>query len=156
SRYKAMLHDIHAEASTKKKPLLSRLAAFRPQHLRTAAMAASVALLTSAITVWTIRHEPKSAVSRNLELVKHDMERIKGAQQHQQLQIEQIKKEVADVTTTPQPPQSNYSATGFALSNDGYVITNYHVVEGAQNLRIVTRGGTSLAASVIAYEPKND
>ena len=117
-------------------------------------MAASVALLTSAITVWTIRHNgPKSIDPVNLELVKHDVERIKRTQQHQQQQIEQIKE---DVVTTPAPPQSNYSGTGFALSNDGYLITNYHVVEDAQNLQILMRNGRSYPASVIAYEPKND
>jgi S1-C subfamily serine protease len=154
SRYKALLQDIHAEV-TAKKPA-KRLISFRPQFLRTAAMAASVALLTSAMTVWTIRHnEPKSAVSRNLDLVKHDVERIKRAQQHQQQQIQQIK-EVADASTAPQPPQSNYSATGFALSSDGYIITNYHVVEGAENVQILTRDGTSYPATVVAFEPKND
>jgi S1-C subfamily serine protease len=155
SQFKVLLEDIHTEV-TAKKPAAKRLISFRPQYLRTAAMAASVALLTSAITVWTIRHnEPKSAVSRNLDLVKHDVERIKRAQQHQQQQIQQIK-EVADATTSPQPPQSNYSATGFALSSDGYIITNYHVVEGAENVQILTRNGTSHPAVVIAFEPKND
>jgi S1-C subfamily serine protease len=156
TQFKALLQDIHAEVAPSRKPLMQRIISFRPQYLRTAAMAASVALLTSAVTVWTIRHnEPKSVVSKNLQLVRHEMERIKRAQQQQQQQIEQIK-EVADASATPQPPQSNYSATGFALSNDGYLITNYHVVEGAENLQILTRNGMRLSASIVAYEPKND
>jgi len=156
SQFKAMLQDIHEEVAPVRKPLMKRIIGFSPQYLRIAAMAASVALLTSAVTVWTIRHnEPKSVVSKNLQLVRHEMERIKRAQAHQQQQIEQIK-EVADATATPQPPQSNYSATGFALSNDGYLITNYHVVEGAENLQILTRNGKRFTASIIAIEPKND
>src|SRR5215217_5123576 len=49
SRYKAMLQDIHAEVTAPKQSFAQRLISFRPQYLRTAAMAATVALLTSAI-----------------------------------------------------------------------------------------------------------
>jgi len=154
SGFKAILRDIHNEVTTKK-PVTKRFINFRPQYLRMAGMAASVALLTSAITVWTIRHnEPKSVVSKNLQLVRHEMERIKRTQQHQQQQIAEIK-EVADASIAP-APQSNYSGTGFALSNDGYLVTNYHVVEGSENLQIVTRNGSSHSATIIAFEPKND
>jgi S1-C subfamily serine protease len=157
SRYKAMLQDIHQEVTTPKKSFAQRLIAFRPQYLRTAAMAATVALLTSAITVFTIRQNEPKSVSTTLELVKHDVARIKRAQKDQEGKIQEIK-EVVDATNpqVQQLPQSNYSATGFALSNDGYLITNYHVVEGAENLQIQTRNGELHTASIIAFEPKND
>jgi len=156
SQFKALLRDIHAEAKPNRKPFLERIIRFRPKYIRTAAVAASVALLTSAISVWTVRHnEPKSVVSKNLQLVRHEMERIKRAQADQQQQIEQIK-EVADASAVPPPSQSNYSGTGFALSNDGYLVTNFHVVEGAENLQILTRSGKRFTASIVAYELKND
>jgi S1-C subfamily serine protease len=122
--------------------------------MRTAAVAASVALFTSALSIWTLRpSEPRNQVSNNLQLVRHEMEKLRVAQEQQQQQIAQIQ-ENADVNT-PVPP-SNYTGTGFAISNDGYLITNYHVVDGAEDIRVLSRSGQQLQARVIAYEPKND
>ncbi len=157
SRYKAALQDIHAEMSAKKPGMKRLIIHFNPRHLRTAAVAAGVALLTSAVTVFTIRHsEPKSATTQNLERVRHEVARIQAQQQQQQKMIYALKEDVATTTQQPALPQTNYSGTGFALSNDGYLVTNYHVVEGSENLQIVTRNGERHAAAVIAYEPKND
>ncbi len=156
ARFKATLQDIHAEIEAKKPGMRRLIIHFNPRHLRTAAVAAAVALFTSTITMWAIKHnEPKAADTHTLNLVRNEVARIKATQQHQQAQIQEIKEDVS-TSATPQPPQSNYSGTGFALSNDGYLVTNYHVVEGAENLQVVTRNGESHAATVIAYEPKND
>lgn len=155
ARYKVMLQDVHQELRAKKGGMKRLIIHFNPRHLRTAAMAASVALLTSLITVWSIRHNEPKAVSQNLQLVRHEIANIKATQQHQQKQIQQIKANT-EAAATPQPPQSNYSGTGFALTNDGYLITNYHVVEAGENVQVLTRNGKSYLATVIAYEPKND
>jgi S1-C subfamily serine protease len=155
SNYKMMLRDVHEETAARRQGMKRLIIHFNPRLLRTAVMAASVALLTSAITVWVIRaHEPKSAAVRNLQLVRHEIASLKAAQEHQQKQIQEIK-ESTDATEVV-PPQSNYAGTGFALSNDGYLITNYHVVEGAEAIQIQTRSGKSYTASIVAYEPKND
>ncbi|MEO6830744.1 MAG: serine protease [Chitinophagaceae bacterium] len=155
SAFKGLLKDIHTEVTAPKMNLLRKSIELLPRYWKSVGIAASVALLTSAITVWTIHHnETSNVLSRNLQLVRHDMETIKQTQHQQQKQIEKIKEVTAEVA--PVAPQSNYSATGFALSNDGYLVTNYHVVEGAESLHILTRNGKSYAASVIAYEPLND
>ncbi len=153
NQYKTLLKEVHIEANTPKKPFYGKLVQFQPKHLRTAAMAASVALLTSIITLWSVRHNETKVVPTTLALVRQ-MESIKRTQQHQQKQIEQIKETTSE--PVPAAPQSNFSGTGFALSNDGYFVTNYHVVEGAESLHILTRNGKSYAASVVAYEPMND
>ena len=153
--YKALLSQVHGDVVKTRKPFWKRTILFNPQQMRTAAVAASVALLSSALTVAILsQNNQKNAVSKNLQLVRHEMENIKQAQHRQQKQIEQIK--VSAETTSPTPPKSNYSGTGFALSNDGYLVTNYHVVEGAESLSILTHSGKSYPARVIAYEPTND
>jgi serine protease Do len=155
ARYKVMLQDVHQELTTRKSGTKRLIIHFNPRHLRTAAMAACVALITSAITVWAIRqNEPKPADPRTLQLVRHEIANIKATQQKQEKAIQYLKENTE--TTIPQPPQSNYTGTGFALSNDGYLITNYHVVDGAENIQVQTRGGKTYTASVIAYEPKTD
>jgi len=50
---------------------------------------------------------------------------------------------------------SNTTATGFFISDDGYLITNYHVVKGANRVRLLT--GTGLIdATVVKVDAAND
>jgi len=46
--------------------------------------------------------------------------------------------------------------TGFILSTDGYVVTNNHVVEGADEIIIKMRDGTEHKAKIIGTDPKLD
>lgn len=48
------------------------------------------------------------------------------------------------------------SGSGFIISEDGYVITNYHVVEGAQKLTVNTYIGDEYEATLIGYDELND
>jgi S1-C subfamily serine protease len=153
-RYKMMLQDVHEEVIARKQGMKRLIIQFNPRHLRTAAMAACVALLTSGITVWTLRHNVEKSVDSKNRLLVHEITNIKAKQQKQEKDIQNLK-ENTEVAAVPQP-QSNYTGTGFALSGDGYLVTNYHVVEGAENIQIQTRSGKSYKASLVAYEPKND
>ena len=47
------------------------------------------------------------------------------------------------------------SGSGFAVSSNGYVITNHHVIEGCQNVKI-HHNGRSISATVVTFDPKND
>ena len=44
------------------------------------------------------------------------------------------------------------SGTGFVLSADGYILTNYHVVKGADTLTVSFNDGRKLEAQVVGYE----
>ena len=48
------------------------------------------------------------------------------------------------------------AGSGFILSEDGYVVTNYHVIEGANQVAVVTHNGKSSLAEVIGYDAGND
>ncbi len=48
------------------------------------------------------------------------------------------------------------SGSGFILTEDGYVLTNYHVVEGAQALTVTTYDDTSYNATLVGYDSFND
>jgi hypothetical protein len=47
------------------------------------------------------------------------------------------------------------SGSGFAVSADGYVITNHHVIEGCQKV-VVHYKGKELPVTVVTYDPQND
>ena len=48
------------------------------------------------------------------------------------------------------------SGSGFIISSDGYVVSNYHVVEGATSLIVITADGTEYDAKLVGYEESND
>ena len=47
-------------------------------------------------------------------------------------------------------------ATGFFVSEDGYVVTNYHVVRGASEIAVRIYDGTVLNATVVRLDSAND
>ena len=47
------------------------------------------------------------------------------------------------------------SGSGFAVTSDGYVVTNYHVVEGCTDVKIHDKG-RKIKASIVTYDPSND
>jgi serine protease Do len=52
--------------------------------------------------------------------------------------------------------QVNGMGTGVVIDDRGYVITNYHVVEGVGRIRVTTADSTTLIAHLIAHDPKTD
>lgn len=49
-----------------------------------------------------------------------------------------------------QPVQSASSGSGFILSGDGYILTNYHVVKDASTVEVTTYGGDGQRSDVPA------
>jgi len=56
----------------------------------------------------------------------------------------------------PQPRQGMAQGSGFFVSQDGYVVTNNHVVENAVEVQLVTDGGKTLDAKVVGTDPRTD
>lgn len=48
------------------------------------------------------------------------------------------------------------TGTGFFVTNNGYLITNHHVVDGAKEIVVVTEAKEELAATVVKSDPAND
>lgn len=48
------------------------------------------------------------------------------------------------------------SGSGFVLTDDGYLLTNYHVVEGSNAITVTMYDGTAYDAALIGYDESND
>lgn len=48
------------------------------------------------------------------------------------------------------------TGTGFAISDSGYIITNYHVIENGEKITVTDYDGNSYPATVVGSEPGND
>lgn len=48
------------------------------------------------------------------------------------------------------------SGSGFLISEDGYIVTNYHVIEDARSITVSLYDGSSYSAELVGYDESND
>ncbi len=64
-----------------------------------------------------------------------------------------------DFPLPQQPPQDQYqrgSGSGFVWDKQGHIVTNNHVIEGADKIRVTLADGTTVAGKVIGADPDSD
>ena len=55
-----------------------------------------------------------------------------------------------------QPVASAAAGSGFVISADGYIVTNYHVIEGANSIQVTFYDGTTYDATLVGGEEDSD
>jgi serine protease Do len=66
------------------------------------------------------------------------------------------RKTVRDAVTAADARQVNGMGTGVVIDERGYIVTNYHVVEGVARIQVTLHDETELVAQLIAHDPKTD
>jgi serine protease Do len=56
----------------------------------------------------------------------------------------------------PMPREREGEGSGFLVDADGYIVTNNHVIDGAERIEITTNDGTQYLARVVGRDPKTD
>ena len=160
-RFRTMLRSIHERQSAPVKPAKTpwRIE-LKPQTWRTAAVAASVAILTSVITYWSVHPSLKKSESQ-YNTISREVTNLKKVQQQQQVQQNQLIQDIKKVKTQAPPPSDvKYTGTGFALTNDGYFVTSYHVIHDnngyGDSVYIQNHEGQYFKASLINFDAKAD
>lgn len=131
--------------------LFGSLKIYAKKYWQTAAVAASVAFLASTMTFFVAKksflHDNNTRI---IQLVNKDLRKIKRTQAA-------IKNDLNEVKTNVVPDYpSNYTGTGFALTNDGYAITNLHVIAGGQKVFLFTQDGKPHKCEVVLRDKPND
>lgn len=124
-----------------------RLIAFIRNNWKTSAIAASFALAAiSTVQYMNSSKEMGNSKSKFTQLSR-EVENIKNSQNS-------IIKTIEDKTLTPKAPEPQYDlgGTGFALTNDGYIATNYHVVTGTSDISIITQDNHTYNAVMVGYD----
>jgi 2-alkenal reductase len=68
---------------------------------------------------------------------------------------------VYNMTTGPslfgqQEAQVQGAGTGFIISEEGYIVTNWHVVDGGDAFQVILSDGTPVDAELIGIDPRDD
>jgi len=128
---------------------------FWNQHYATIAVAASVAILTVFGTLLSIdlwRSMGKQQAARYSAL-RREVEQIKNSQRAINKAITGNK---ANTTPKAEYDPGNFSGTGFAISSDGYLVTSYHVVSGADSVFIQNSTGQQYKVKNIYRDQAHD
>lgn len=121
------------------------------KYWRTAGVAATVAFLASCATYFIAENTFNNRdEKRILQLVNKEVRDIKNKQVRLQNDLNDVK-----INGLPSYPH-NGSGTAFALSTDGYAITNLHVIKGGKKVFLFTKDGEAHKCELVLADKTND
>ena len=130
-----------------------RLREFWSGHRATVGVAASVAILAVFSTLLGLEWWRAAKIQPSLygyNVMRREINNLKQNQRVLNRTIQRI-----DGSVTPLPV-SKFSGTGFALTSDGYLVTSYHVIQGADSLLIEGRDRQRYHAEPVYSDVKHD
>lgn len=136
----ALKNEVAPEA-----PIVKRL--WKKYRINTA-IAASVALIAVSGTLLSTGYFSKT-ISTNVSLLRREINSIKKSQNA-------LIKNINDKPLKGPANPGQFGGTGFALSSNGYVVTNYHVVQGADSVYVQNSEGEAFKAKMIYIDPTYD
>ena len=152
-QFRNTLREIHAEQNAENKQKTGRRIQLPAYLWRTAAVAAGVALLTSTITYSLLKPSIKNAESQYNQ-IKRDVDKVKASQNNLNNSQKKLEKDIQQLNTPPAPVR--FTGTGFAINNEGYFVTSYHVTNGADSVYIQDHSGHYFKASVYTFDEASD
>jgi len=120
---------------------------FRKYRFNTA-IAAAVAIITVFATLLSTGYFSKT-ITNNYSALRRDINNIKRSQN-------KLIKGINDVPSKGPANPGEFGGTGFALSANGYVVTNYHVVKDADSIYVQNSDGESFKVKQIYVDPAYD
>lgn len=149
---KQKMNDAHAQInvtalSKKLGPHPSLIVNIWRKNRAAIGVAASFIFL-SMIMLYSIQQNTEQIGS--VELVKRDLARIKNSQNSL------IRKINSTAVPSKDLKPANFGGTGFALSTNGYILTNLHVVEGADSVYVQDRQGNQYRVKIDKKDTQYD
>lgn len=165
-KIKNVLNDTHihlAEKGLIKSPKLkgkAKVAYLYNRYKRVAAIAASIAgitALTISALVWSL--SPSKPVKQEdvIELKKdfdQKLEQVHKENRALNAKIENVKGQTAYSDNSP--IQYISGGTGFLIDTKGYLVTNAHVINGAQHIAVQANNGNEYRANVVYSDADKD
>ncbi|MCX2575150.1 S1C family serine protease [Pedobacter sandarakinus] len=153
AKLKDQLNQIHAEIdvdhlAASLKPHPSRVVQLWRKHKSAIAVAASF-LVLSLVSVYSIQHNTKQ--KEQLVLLSNQVNKAIKTQNS-------LIRKINNTNSVAGKPavQNSFGGTGFAISTNGYVLTNLHVINGADSLYVQNSKGESFKVKSVYTDPQND
>lgn len=158
-KFQASLSEIHNNLSAQgkinaEKPKGGRVLYLFNRFKKTAVIAASIAGITALIVSGIVGSVTPKAPKDQFEILKKDINTLAKKSERQDQEIHNLKQSGIN-NNIPEIPYTN-SGTGFIIDGKGYLVTNNHVVEKAQNVAVQNSEGKELIAKVIYSNPATD
>lgn len=119
------------------------------RYRQTAAVAAAVAVIVSTLTIGVTFWSKNKKTDNLTPLVDNKLNQM-------QYQLRQMEYKLNDVAEKSPKFEANFRATGFLADGRGYIITNAHVVDEANNLIIENLKGEQYTAIPLYSNPQTD
>ncbi|PST82901.1 serine protease [Pedobacter yulinensis] len=148
------MDQIHADMdvtglSAKLGPHPSKIVNFWRRNRMGIAVAASFILLCSMVVENYLRQSKQVG---SYEQLDRKIEKVKRSQDNLIRTVNSAA--AADPEASLKP--GSFGGTGFAISANGYVLTNYHVISGADSLYLQNNNGDSFRATPVFTDSQND
>jgi serine protease Do len=120
-------------------------------HHSKISVAASVGIIGMLTFMW-VTGKLNNNTNSNIEQLKSKVERLDQSNTNLKRSINAIQSEKGK----PVVDKYSASATGFAITSDGLIATNYHVIRDANAVSVQNADGTTFKAQVLYTEPQHD
>ncbi|MBQ2897078.1 MAG: trypsin-like peptidase domain-containing protein [Clostridia bacterium] len=67
-----------------------------------------------------------------------------------------IESKITSINIFQQQTSNTATGSGVIVNEDGYIVTNYHVVEGAKELKVILNSGKEYPATLVGYDERSD
>ncbi|HEY9534187.1 MAG TPA: serine protease [Mucilaginibacter sp.] len=124
---------------------------FWRHHHSKISVAASIGIIGFLSAMW-FAGKLNSNTNPEIVSLKNKVSRLEGSVNNQGRYINAIKSEKGKVVAD----KYSATATGFALTSNGLIATNYHVIEGADAVFVQNADGITYKAEVLYTEPQHD
>lgn len=112
------------------------------------AVAASFVLLTF-VSIYSIQHNKQQAGS--YQQMSVEIAKIKRSQNSLIRNINS-----SNLGQKPEANPGNFGGTGFAISSNGYIVTNLHVIKSAESVSVQNSKGLTFKAKTVYTDPQYD
>ncbi len=146
------LDQLHRENRSHTDVLINQLTLHIHKYWRTATVAASVAFIASILTFTVARNVYKKDTRAQYLTLRNEINSIKKDQTSIKNEFNKVKETQINIPDYP----SKYTGTAFAISRNGYIVTNYHVIEGGSKIFVFTADNTPHSAQLVAKDPTHD
>jgi len=115
-------------------------------------VAAAVAIVAVFSTLWLSGYyKTIEKTTSDYSALKREINTVQRNINAHNVELRNMKDGQSSTTNVEQ-----FGATGFMLTNDGYVVTNYHVIQGADSIYLQNNKGDSFKAQVIHTDATKD